>query len=125
MASWDPEDWELLLTEVTVQFSQPSTSRRRLRDEEQLIERHTQPQLDPGPQQAFLASLRSLHSDARAPVIVLESEALLIDGHQVIFERSFENNNEIHIVTRLCDDIVTFKVRLIIWATNEGQITLL
>ena len=27
-------------------------------------------------------------------MIVLESEALLIDGHQVVFEGSFENNND-------------------------------
>ena len=99
MASQDPEDWELPLTQVPVQFSQPSTSRRRLRDEEQPFEHHTQPRLDPGPQQAPLASLRSLHPGARALVIILESEALLIDGHQVVFEGSFENNNEVQTVT--------------------------
>ena len=36
---------------------------------------------------------------------VLKSEVLLIDGHQVIFEGSFENNNEVQMVTRLSDDI--------------------
>ena len=76
-----------------------------MRDEEQPFERHTQPRLDPGPQQAPLASLRSLHPGARALVIILESEALLIDGHQVVFEGSFENNNEVQTVTRLSDDI--------------------
>ena len=76
-----------------------------MRDEEQPFECHTQPRLDPGPQQAPLTSLRSLHPSARALVIVLESEALLIDGHQMIFERNFENNNEIQMVTRLSDDI--------------------
>ena len=76
-----------------------------MRDEEQPFERHTQPWLDPGPQQAPLASLRSLHPGARALVIILESEALLIDGHQVVFEGSFENNNEVQTVTRLSDDI--------------------
>ena len=105
MASQDPEDCELPLTQVPVQFSQPSTSRRHLKDEEQPFERHTQPRLDLGPQQAPLASLRSLHLGAKALVIVLESEALLIHGHQVIFERSFENNNEVQIVTRLSDNI--------------------
>ena len=84
---------------MPVQFSQPSTSRRRLRDEEQPFERHTQPRLDPGPQQAPLASLKSLHPGARAFVIILESEALLIDGHQVVFEGSFENINEVQTVT--------------------------
>ena len=104
MTSQDPEDWELPLTQVPVQFSQLSTFRRCLRDE-QPFEHHTQPRLDPGPQQAPLASLRSLHPGARALVIVLESEALLIDGHQVVFEGSFENNNEVQMVTRLSDDI--------------------
>ena len=90
---------------MPVQFSQLSTSRRRLRDEEQPYKCHTQPRLDPGPQQAPLASLRSLHPGARALVIVLESEALLIDGHQVVFEGSFENNNEAQTVIQLSDDI--------------------
>ena len=105
MASQDPQDWELPLIQVPVQFSQLSTSRRRLRDEEQPFERHTQPRLDLGSQQAPLASLRSLHPGARALVIVLESKALLIDGHQVIFEGSFENKNEVQTVTRLSNDI--------------------
>ena len=90
MASEDPEDWELPLTYVPIQFSQPSTSRRRLRNGEQPFECHIQPQLDSGPQQAPLTSLRNLHPSARALVIILESEALLIDGHQVVFEKSFE-----------------------------------
>ena len=90
---------------MPVQFSQPSISRRRLRDEEQPFERHTQPRLDPGSQQAPLVILRSLHSGARALVIILESEALLIDGHHVVFERSFENNNEVQTVTQLSNDI--------------------
>ena len=90
---------------MPVQFSQPSVFRRHLRDEEQPFERHTQPRLDPGPQQAPLASLRSLHPGARTLVIVLESEALLIDGHQVVFEGNFENNNEVQTVARLSDDI--------------------
>ena len=90
---------------MPIQFSQPSTSTRRLRDEEQPFERHTQLRLDPSLQQARLASLRSLHPSARALVIVLESEALLIDGHQVVFEGNFENNNEVQTVTRLSDDI--------------------
>ena len=34
-----------------------------------------------------------------------KSETLLIDGHQVVFEGSFENNNEVQTVTRLSDDI--------------------
>ena len=90
---------------MPIQFSQPSTFRRRLKDEEQPFECHTQPQLDPGPQQAPLASLRSLHLGAKALVIILEFEASLIDGHQVVYEGSFENNNEVQMVTQLFDDI--------------------
>ena len=67
-----------------------STSKRHLRIEEQPFECHTQPWLDSDPQQASLTSLRSLHPSARALVIVLESEVLLIDGPQVVFEGSFE-----------------------------------
>ena len=90
---------------MLVQFSQVLTSRRYLRDEEQPFKRHIQPQLDPNSQEVPLASLRSLDLGTRALVIVLESEALLIDGHQVVFERSFENNNEIQMMTQLSDDI--------------------
>ena len=88
-----------------VQFSQPSTSRRRLRYEDQPFEHHTQPWLDPGLQQASLISLRNLHPGARALIIVLEFEALLIDGHQVVFEESFETNNKIQMVTQVSDNI--------------------
>ena len=35
----------------------------------------------------------------------MEFEALLIDGHQVVFEGSFENNNENQMVTQFSDDI--------------------
>ena len=88
-----------------VQFSQPSISKRRLRDEEQPFERHTKPWLDPGPQQAPLANLRSLYPSTRAFVIILESAALLIDSYQMVFEGSFENNNEVQMMTRLFNDI--------------------
>ena len=42
-------DFANIALQVLVQFSQPSTSKQRLRDEEQPFERHTQPQLDLGP----------------------------------------------------------------------------
>ena len=105
MASQDPEDWELLLTQVPIQFSQSSTSRRHLRDEEQPFEHHIQPWLDPGSQQAPLASLKNLHPSARTLVIIQEYEALLIDDNQAVFEENFENNNDVQTVTRLFDDI--------------------
>jgi hypothetical protein len=52
-----------------------------------------------------LTSLRALQPDARALVIVLEIEAILIEGHQVVFEECFENTNTGHMVIRLSDDI--------------------
>ena len=108
MASQDPDDWEFPLSqlpEVPIPLSQPSTSRRRVRDEEQPSKRHIQPRLDSDPQQAPLRSLRTLQLGAKALVIVLEAEALLIGGYQVVFEGCFENTNGIQTMTRLSDDI--------------------
>ena len=48
---------------------------------------------------SFLGKFKKLILNTRALVIVLESEALLIDGHQVVFKGNFENNNEIQMVT--------------------------
>ena len=111
---------------MSIQFSQPSTSRGRLKDKEQPFKHHTQPWLDPSPQQASFASLRSLYLDARA--LVIEFEVLLIDSHQVVFEGSFENNNKVKSMTQLSDDIghhLTFKVCLVTWIANGRQVTLL
>jgi hypothetical protein len=52
-----------------------------------------------------LISLRALQLDARALVIVLEVEAMHIEGHQVVFKRCFENTNAGYMVIRLSDDI--------------------
>ena len=108
MASQDPEDWKFPLTQlskVPIPLSQPSTSKRSLRDEEEPSKRHVQPWLDSNPQQAPLRSLRTLQLGARVLVIVLEVETLLIGGHQVVFEGCFKNTNRIQIVTRVLDDI--------------------
>ena len=75
-----------------------------MRDEEEPSEHHVQLRLDSNPQQAPLR-MRNLQLDARALVIVLEVEALLIDGHQVMFEGCFENTNGVQMVTRLSDDL--------------------
>ena len=83
------------LLEVLIQLSQPSTSRQRLRDEEEPSKRHIQPRLDSDPQQAPLRSLRTLQPSVRVLVIILKVEALLIGGHQVVFERYFENTSGI------------------------------
>ena len=80
MASQEPEDWDFPLTqlpEVPIPLSQPSTSKRRSRDEEEPSERHVQPWLDSDPQQAPLRNLSSLQPGARALVIVLEAEVAI------------------------------------------------
>jgi hypothetical protein len=48
--------------------------------------------------------LRALQPDARALVIVLEAEVMLVEGHQVVFEGCFKNTNADHMVTCLSDD---------------------
>ena len=93
------------LPEVPIQLCQPSISRRHLKDEEEPSECHIQPRLESDPQQAPLRSLRNLQPSARTLVIVLEVEALLIGGHQVVFEEYFENTNEVQMVTHLFDGI--------------------
>jgi hypothetical protein len=105
MASQNLEDWEFPLPEDPIQLSQPSLSRRRLRDEEGPSERYVQPRLETDLQQLPLTSLRALQPDARVLVIVLEAEAMLVGSHQVVFEGCFENTNAGHMVTRLSDDI--------------------
>ena len=76
-----------------------------MRDEEESFERHIQPRLDSDSQQVPLKNLRTLQPSAIAFVIVLEAEVLLIDGHQMVFERCFENINGVQMVTCLFDDI--------------------
>jgi hypothetical protein len=49
--------------------------------------------------------LRVLQLDIRALVIVLEAEAMLVGGYQVVFEGCFENTNVGYMMTRLSDDI--------------------
>ena len=81
------------LPEVPIPLFQPSASKQYLRDEEEPSKRHIQPQLHSDPQQAPLRSLKNLQLDTRALVIVLKVEALLIDGHQLVFEGYFESTN--------------------------------
>jgi hypothetical protein len=105
MAFQNPEDWEFSLSEDPIQFSQPSTSRRHLWDEEEPFEHHVQPRLKTDLWQLLLTSLRVLQLNVRALVIVLEAETMLVGGHQVVFEECFGNTNEGHMVIRLSDDI--------------------
>jgi hypothetical protein len=49
--------------------------------------------------------LKSLQPDTRALVIILEVEAMLIGGHQVVFEGRFQNTNEGQMVSRLSNEV--------------------
>ena len=102
MDSQDPDDWQLPLSQLPVDPSQPSTSRRRLRDEAGPFERCVQPRTEPGIPQFTLPVLQL---DNRALVIVLESEPTLSGSYQMVFEGCFENNNEEQRVSRISSDV--------------------
>lgn len=102
MDSQDPDDWQLPLSQLPVDPSQPSTSRRRLRDEAGPSERCVQPRTEPGIPQFALPVLQL---DNRALVIVLESEPTLSGSYQMVFEGCFENNNEEQRVSRISSEV--------------------
>ena len=105
MDSQNPDDWELSLSQLPedpFQSSQLSTSRRRVQDEAEPSERRVQPRSDPSPRQL---SLVNLQPDARALVIVLEAEATLTGGHQMVFEGCFKNTNEGQMVSRFSNEV--------------------
>ena len=91
MESQDPDDWQLLLLQLLLDPDQPSTSRRRVRDEAEPSERCVQPRTKPGIPQF---SLPVLQLENKALIIVLESEPTLSRSYQMIFEGCFENNAE-------------------------------
>lgn len=102
MDSQDPDDWQLSLSQLPVDPNQPSTSRRRLRDEAGPSERYVQPRIDPGIQQFALPALQL---DNKALVIVLESEPTLSGNHQMVFGGCFENNDEEQRVSRISSEV--------------------
>ena len=101
MESQDPDDWQLPLSQLSVDPDQPSTSRRRARDEAELSERCVQPRTEPGIPQF---SLLVLQLENNALVIVLESELTLSGSYQMVFEGWFENNAEEQMVSRISSD---------------------
>ena len=101
MESQDPDDWQLPLSQLPVDSNQPSTSRRRVRDEAEASECCVQPQREPGIPQF---SLPVLQLENKALVIVLESQPTLSGSYQMIFEGCFENNVEEQMVSRISDD---------------------
>jgi hypothetical protein len=92
MASQNLEDWDFSLAHLPddpIQLSQPSTSRRRVRDEAESSKRRVQPHSNLNPKQLLLTTLKSLQPDARILVIISEVEAILVGGYQVVFEGCF------------------------------------
>jgi hypothetical protein len=84
MASQNLEDWEFSLAHLPndlIQLSQPSISKRRVKDEMETFERRVQPRSILNPQQFPLTSLKSLQPYARTLVIVLKAETMLIGSH--------------------------------------------
>ncbi|KAG0570940.1 hypothetical protein KC19_6G199200 [Ceratodon purpureus] len=102
MEPQDPDDWQLPLSQLPVDPSQPSSSRRRLRDEAGPSERCVQPRTEPGISQFTLPALQL---DNRALVIVLESEPTLSGNYQMVFEGCFENNNEGQMVSHISSEV--------------------
>ena len=73
-----------------------------MQDEAENSERRVQPHLDLNPKQL---SSTSLQPDARVLVMVLETKAMLIGGHQVVFEGYFKNTNEGQMVSHFFNEI--------------------
>ena len=101
MESQDPDNWQLPLSQLSVNPNQPSTSRRRARDEEEPSERCVQPRTEPGIPQF---SLSVLQLENKALVIVLESEPTLSGSYQMIFEGCFDNNGGEQMVSHISGD---------------------
>ena len=101
MESEDPDDWQLPLSQLSVDSNQPSTSRRRARDETEPSECCVQPQIELGIPQFLLPVLQLKN---KALVIVLESEPTLSGSYQMVFEECFENNAEEQMVSRISGD---------------------
>ena len=101
MESQDPDDWQLPLSQLPVDPDQPSTSRRRARDEAEPSERCVQPRTELG---ISKFSLPVLQLENKALVIVLESKPTLSGSYQMVFERCFENNAEEQMVSRISGD---------------------
>jgi hypothetical protein len=108
MVSQNLEDCKFSLVHLSndpIQLSQPSTSRQSVQDEAETSEHHIQsgsnlnlqprsnlnlqPRSNLDLQQLPLTSLKSLQPDTKILVIILEAEAMFIEGHQVVFERCF------------------------------------
>ena len=102
MDSQDPFDWELPLSQPLVDPDQPSTSRRRARDETGPSERQVQPRAEAEIQQF---SVPVLQLDRKALVIVLESEPALSGSYEMVIEGCLENTSGGSTVTRISSEV--------------------
>jgi hypothetical protein len=102
MESQDLDDWQLPLTQLPVDPNQPSSSRRRIRDEPEPSERRVLPRGDPD---AERLALPVLQLENKALVIVLESEPTLSGIYEMIFEGCFANNGEEQRVSRISSEV--------------------
>lgn len=102
MESQDPDDWQVPLSQLPVDPNQPSTSRRRVRDEPEPSERRVLPRGDPDMERLTLPVLQL---ENKALVIVLESEPTLTGIYEMIFEGCFANNGEEQRVSRISSEV--------------------
>ena len=101
MESQDPDDWQLPLSQLSVDPNQPSTSRWCAQDETEPFECCVPPRIEPGIPQF---SLPVLQLENKALVIVLEFEPTFSRSYQMVFEECFENNVEEQMVSRISSD---------------------
>ena len=99
--SQDPDDWQLPLSQLSIDPNQPSTSRQRAQGEAEPSECCVQPQTEPGIPQFLLPVLQL---ENKALVIVLESEPTLSKSYQMVFEGCFGNNFEEQMVSCISGD---------------------
>ena len=101
MESQDPNDWQLPLSQLSVDPDQPLTSRQRARDEAEPSERCVQPRTEPDIPQF---SLSILQLENKTLVIVLEFESTLSRSYQMVFEECFQNNAREQMVSHIFGD---------------------
>ena len=106
MKSQDPDNWQLPLSQLSIDPDQPSISRQCTRDEAGPFEHCVQPQTKSGIPQF---SLLVLQLENKVLVIVLEFEPTLFGSYQMVFEGCFENNVEEQMVSCISGDgVITF-----------------
>ena len=91
MESQDPDDWQLPLSQLSVDPYQLLTSRRRAQYEVEPSERCVPTQTEAGIRQFALPVLQL---ENKALVILLEFEPTLFGSYQMVFEGCFENDAE-------------------------------